>query len=335
MMNSSNRNKLPEEIKKAFPENEREKMEEIWDICEETERANIGEASSNEIEEELGKVKSKIGIGSEQNRGSPEHGDQGLSKEYRTRLSGNRIHRKHWQWVAAAAILLIVLVGGYWYYLQQPVEIAAGRGEMVEATLPDGSTVELNSGSSVVYSRSFGEDHRNIELNGEAYFNVEEGEQNFQVETHDAMVRVTSTSFNVRSWHSELYRETSVMMESGRAEFVSRANPDQVVSLRDGYFSTLKMDELNPSEPEERSAEDVMAWRYQEINFSGEPLSFIVDELERRFDINIEVEDGELYELTHSLYMSEPESAENVLETISRRLDFDYQITDDHYVIHR
>lgn len=334
-MNSSNRKKLPEEVRKAFPEDQREMMEELWDLCEDTDRANIDGASESEIEEELGKVKDKAGISSEKNKSYSEDNDTTLATEQKISPTGAEVNRKHWQWLAAAAVLVIMLAGGLWYYLQQPVEISAGRGEMVEATLPDGSAVELNSGSSVVYSRSFGDDDRNIELNGEAYFNVVEGEHNFLVETHDAMVRVTGTSFNVRSWHREFYRETSVMMESGSAEFVSRANPDQVVLLRDGYFSTLKLEDLNPSEPEERSAEDVMAWRYQDIRFSGEPMSFIVDELERRFDVNIDVEDAEMLELTHSLYMSEPESAENVLQTLSQRLDFDYEITDDRYVIHK
>ena len=338
-MKSSRNKKFPEELKSSFPEQDRKMMERFWDQAGETKRANIQEATSEEIEQQLSSVMKQI---KSPGPAGPENERIHLQEDHKSAGHSRRDGEKpnifylHSRKLAAAAIALISLMAGsYWYIMQQPIEIHAPRGEMIETTLPDGTEVELNSGSSLQYSRSFGEGHRNVELLGEAYFNVEPGETNFQVETHNAVLIVTSTSFNIRSWMTDRYRDTSVMMESGRAEFLSRADPDNTVLLQDGYFSTIEFEQISPSEPEQKSINDVMAWRNRGFYFSGEPLAYIFEELERRFNITIEVDDPEILDITHSLYLSEPNGAEDVMETLSQSLEFEYQITEDQFIVSR
>jgi len=62
--------------------------------------------------------------------------------------------------------------------------------------LPDGSVVYLNNNSSIQYTKSFND--RNLELNGEAFFIVEENEVPFIITTDLGEIEVTGTELNVK-----------------------------------------------------------------------------------------------------------------------------------------
>ena len=67
--------------------------------------------------------------------------------------------------------------------------------ELQLVTLPDGSLVELNAGSRLTYSNT----SRKVELQGEAFFQVQKDEVQFVVSTGISKVVVLGTAFNVRS----------------------------------------------------------------------------------------------------------------------------------------
>ena len=331
-MKNSNHKKLPEEIKTGFPEEARREIEYIWDAAGEADRAASVEASEEEINQEFNRIQQKIwSVGGT--------GVTGLRSDTHSHSrQADKISSKFTplqRWVAVAAVLILSVFAGVWYYLQQPVEVVAARGEFVETTLPDGTRMELNSGSKVIYDRSFGDNHRNLQLHGEAYFDVGSGEHNFNVQTRNAFVRVTGTKFNVRAWELENYVETSVALVEGSVEFASREDPNAIVALQEGFFSRIQFNETEPSQPEVRPVEEVTAWRNNGFYFSNQPLSAIFDEVERRFDINISVDSGDILNRTHSLYISEPEDAEKVVETLSHSLGFDYEVADNRFHISR
>lgn len=325
-MNKRKKIPLPEEVKSSFPEEARTDIEFIWDAAGDADRAASTQASEQEIEQQYNNIRQQIGAGSGLNQVDTD------DEEIPDSPKVNTLHQYR-VWISAAAIVLISVFAGIWYYLQQPIEITAPRGEFVETTLPDGTRMELNSGSTVIHDRSFGNEHRNLELYGEAYFDVASGDQNFRVETQNAYVRATGTRFNVRAWGLDNYIETSVALEEGSVEFASRANPNAIVSLQEGYFSRIQFDDASPSDPEVRPVEEVTAWRNNGFYFSGQPLSAIFDEVERRFDIHITVDAEDLLQRTHSLYLSQPEDAERILETLSHNLGFEYEVADNQFHI--
>lgn len=74
----------------------------------------------------------------------------------------------------------------------------APNGQRLKLTLPDGTGVQLNSGSVIEYPSVFGKDVRRIRLSGEAMFDVTHNEeQPFVVETFASDIRVLGTRFNV------------------------------------------------------------------------------------------------------------------------------------------
>lgn len=72
-------------------------------------------------------------------------------------------------------------------------------GTEYSLVLSDGTRVCLNSQSRLTYPVVFDSKERVVELEGEAYFDVEEdAERPFLIKIKDAAVKVLGTSFNVK-----------------------------------------------------------------------------------------------------------------------------------------
>ena len=113
-------------------------------------------------------------------------------------------------WLIAATVLLIAGAG----YLFTPTEVHVPYGETITHSFPDGSTVELNSGSTIHYSKLFGKTHRELSLHGEGYFTVAKQDQPFKIKTGDVTTEVLGTVFNLRSWHREFQDVESLRDEN-------------------------------------------------------------------------------------------------------------------------
>lgn len=78
--------------------------------------------------------------------------------------------------------------------------LVVGDGRRSEITLPDGTKVWLNSGSKLIYPRSFDKDSREVYLEGEAYFDVTHNkERPFHVRGKSMDIKVLGTEFYVGS----------------------------------------------------------------------------------------------------------------------------------------
>ena len=79
--------------------------------------------------------------------------------------------------------------------------------------LPDSTVVHLNSESSLRYPTFFAGDVRQVELNGEAYFDVtQHPRKRFIVSTpHHSQVEVYGTSFNVEAYGNETPISTTLI----------------------------------------------------------------------------------------------------------------------------
>lgn len=86
----------------------------------------------------------------------------------------------------------------------QFTEVVAPSGEVIHFTLPDGSKVVLNGGSTLRFSKLFNEHGRDVYLQGEGYFEVKKGEEHFNVMYPMEMplfkLSVLGTKFNVSSY---------------------------------------------------------------------------------------------------------------------------------------
>jgi len=161
--------------------------------------------------------------------------------------------------------------------------IEAGAGDQIASTLEDGSHIELNSGSRLEWQ--FEEGQRVLDLTGEAFFDVASTGDPFVVRTLDAEVAVLGTRFNVVSRDGT----TRVFVEEGRVR-VSRDSESLELTVDEAAMTTLdgalRRDSLQSAA--------ATAWRTGGFGFTRSTLENVVSELQRRFDVDIRIENAEL-----------------------------------------
>src|SRR5690606_39059016 len=107
---------------------------------------------------------------------------------------------------AAAVLLIPLLAAVLYYFISQPVSnemltLYTEKGEISNVILPDGSKVWLNVDSKLSYPVSFGINSRNLELVGEAYFEVaKEEELPFEVSSGSLITKALGTQFVVSAY---------------------------------------------------------------------------------------------------------------------------------------
>ncbi|MCU4154395.1 FecR family protein [Carboxylicivirga sp. A043] len=128
--------------------------------------------------------------------------------------------------------------------------IHAMNGSKVEFTLPDGTSGWLKGGSQLTYLTAF--ENRNVQLRGEAFFDVTHDEQRpFQVFGSESRIVVLGTRFNANMWPEN--NTTEVVLESGKVKFVSKNNEATILQpgerlvyqkqLAKTYVQEVKTDE--------------------------------------------------------------------------------------------
>ena len=132
-------------------------------------------------------------------------------------------------------------------------------GGTFQIKLPDGSLVCLNALSKMKYPIQFNSDIREIELNGEAYFEIAHDKSRpFYINTEtNNKIKVLGTKFNVKSYDKVtltsvvegsvsvnskiqskiLKRNQALLISKDEFEFYDNRNVSEDISWKDGYFS--------------------------------------------------------------------------------------------------
>lgn len=240
-------------------------------------------------------------------------------------------------WVGALVAALVIAVGVGWIW-RQPVTVSAAPGQQQTTTLPDGSTVELNSGTTLAYQRGFqawpfvDAEVRAVRLDGEAFFDVAAGARAFVVETDRAQVTVEGTRFNVRV-RAEMDSTTEVTVAEGRVRVSLRARPDHDVLL-DGRGQSTRVRNGQVAAPEITELDPILVWRNDGFAVTGEPLVQVIRELEQRYDTSIRLHES--VRRTHaslSLYYPDRTALSTVLRDLCTALDLHYRPTSQGYEV--
>lgn len=229
--------------------------------------------------------------------------------------------------VAAILFFPLLLSLGVLYfqfneYLSQKdvyVEISSPTGSRTYLNLPDGSGVWLNGGSQIRYPSVF-KKHRQVELNGEAFFKVKsDTEHPFFVSADEIIVQATGTEFNVLAYDDD--PEIKVILKEG------------VVSVLNSQFSTLKKMEagyqLNYRKNRgvgaysEINAEDYAGWIDGKLIFRNASMAEVVSRMKRWYGVEIEVLDPELLQL-HFRATFVNENIEEAFKLLQSTATFNY-----------
>ncbi|WP_158607321.1 FecR family protein [Rhodohalobacter sp. SW132] len=232
------------------------------------------------------------------------------------------IHRYSRYLVAAVALILF---GAVLFFM--PRNVTAPYGEIAELELPDGSLIELNSGTTVQFNRLFGVTNRTLSLNGEAWFDVKNGNVPFIVKANGTVTEVTGTEFSVRSWADDPGDKTRVAVKSGSVLFFPEGMDQNRVNLTAGYRSTWSAGSVKPEEPAEADMELITGWRERMFVFYDEPLGHIFREVERRFGVRVDLENSRAATETLTGYYRQVESVESLLDDICTVAGLNYART--------
>jgi ferric-dicitrate binding protein FerR (iron transport regulator) len=231
--------------------------------------------------------------------------------------------------LAAAAVVLVAVGIAFW---MRPVVFEAPYAAHQTIELPDGSQVELNSGSRLTYRRPFGRSERRVDLRGEAFFDIVTAELPFTVQTFNGAVTVLGTRFNVRAWPDDDLPETVVVLEEGAVRLATRKAAAAPVLLQPGEMSRIPGDTTVPTLPVQVELDRSLAWRAGGLVFENQPIGVILNEVERRFNTRVQVRPASLRDERLSLVLT-PESAEEVLSTIAGSRGYTYQPVEGGYLI--
>jgi ferric-dicitrate binding protein FerR (iron transport regulator) len=164
------------------------------------------------------------------------------------------------------------------------MNVGTGNKETKEILLSDGSLVKLNNGSNIQYLEKFDSKIREVKLNGEAFFSVTKNSTPFVVITENAKISVLGTKFDV----CVRGEKTQVVVKEGKVNLVQKEN-DAGVYLTKGQSSCVAKN-ANPDSPKEIDADYMLGWMNGKLVFNQTPLTEIVDELERFYDVTISIE---------------------------------------------
>ena len=159
--------------------------------------------------------------------------------------------------------------------------IATSRGMDFGLTLPDGTEVWLNAESRITFPNEFSSGLREVEIDGEAFFDVKkDADRPFVVHTKYFTTKVLGTSFDVKAYREET---AHVVLVSGKVEVAAvegdtkTISPGEMVSIGDGgLLQKASVDTYS-----------YIQWKDGFFYFDRTPLGDIMRELGRWYNINI------------------------------------------------
>lgn len=254
--------------------------------------------------------------------------------------------------LGAAMVVLIILVTMFYQDMnlegsRQFKEYASSKtGETKSMLLPDGTSITLNAGSTIDLAADFNLHTRELQLSGEAYFDVAHNrDKPFVIHTPLMDVKVLGTSFNVKSYPEDRIAETTLI--EGSVE-VQLKHANEKVMLRPSEKITLspKPTQKKESEKLQEQLYKVQSVRYDqtdssiaEISWKASKLVFIDDRfeemakmLERLYNVHIRFMSDEVRDFRYTANFQNKDIRQ-VIEALRLSRPFKYVINNNEIII--
>ena len=201
-------------------------------------------------------------------------------------------------------------------------------GQKLNVTLSDGTKVVLNSGSTIRFPERFEGDSREVELVGEAFFDVVKNKDKpFLVKTADLTTIVLGTSFNINAYPDK--EEIAVTLASGKVKIASAdsivlINPNEqaVFNILNKTISTSQV-QINP----------YIDWKNGIIHINDATLAETAEILERWYGVGFVFENEKL-ENCHITATYDNQTLATVLESIKHvKKGIEYKYLEDNSIL--
>ncbi|MGV3686499.1 MAG: FecR family protein [Daejeonella sp.] len=162
--------------------------------------------------------------------------------------------------------------------------IETPKGGKFQVRLPDGSRVWLNAASSLKFPTAFSRSKREVELKGEAYFEVAHDEKIFEVITRNQTVQVLGTHFNINAYADEPSVNTTLLEGSVRISDL-RTNNSQLLKPGEQAKLTEGIEVVNL-----KNTTESIAWKDGYFQFNDADIQTVMRQIERWYDVRIRYE---------------------------------------------
>lgn len=239
-----------------------------------------------------------------------------------------------WSLKIAASVLL--LLGSFYVYdnyrmarLSQTFQcVSVPAGNRTNIQLPDGTNVWLNANTSLRYPMAFSNTNREIQLDGEAYFEVAKDKKPFIVKTDKYDVEVLGTVFNVEAYRSKPQFRTSLY--EGKVKIYNSRQP-KAVFLSPGQTAELvgKVLQVAPTK-------EVNSYRWKDGLIYIEDKSFdaIMTLFEKFYDVRIVINNQAVKDLGYRGKLRISDGVDHALRVLQNDFPFEYKRDEERNIIY-
>lgn len=194
-------------------------------------------------------------------------------------------------------------------------------GQHVQLILEDGTKVWLNSNSSFTYPTSFGNKTREVELNGEGFFEVtKDSRKPFIVKTKKYDIKVLGTAFNVYAYeHESSSFETSLLY--GSVDVLSRENKENHIILK----TKEKASEMNGRLQKGPIGNlDHFRWKEGLICLDDVPFETLMKKFSTYYEVAIRIKNPDVLDYRCTGKFRQSDGIEHALKVIQKDIPFKY-----------
>lgn len=253
-----------------------------------------------------------------------------------SRRSAKQVRNLLLRYAAVACLLLV----GTWFLSREYTlstretlftEIQVPKGQRVNLTLADGTSVWLSPRTKIRIPNEFDRTHREVELDGEGYFEVTKDKKRpFIVKTGLFNIEVLGTKFNVFSYSERSRFETCLVEGSvcvynrDRVEERIQLEPNEKVSWVDNRMVKSSSDFNNEN-----------YLRSGIFSFHAKPFGEILDYLSLWYDVKFKITGSLALSRTLSGKFRQSEEVENILIALQGVHHFNFRkITENQFEIY-
>ena len=188
-----------------------------------------------------------------------------------------------------------------------------------QITLADGSKVYLNAGSSIQFPKHFGNTIREVQLTGEAFFDIKlEADRPFVVNSRTTQIKVLGTTFNVNQEESGKIAVAlvtgKVWVHDDRGNQVNLDPNEMLVMEKSGEFYKTGFDPL-----------EILGWKDKQLVFKHDSFESAQRKIENWFGVEVQVK-GHMPNGWKYTGVYQDELLENVLKGIFYTSGISYKI---------
>lgn len=175
--------------------------------------------------------------------------------------------------------------------LTRQVTLSVPKGGKYEIKLDDGTHIWVNAFTELKFPERFkGSKYREVELSGEAYFEVaHDASRPFRVKMQDETVEVLGTSFNLSNYAADDFNKATLLSGKVGIDIPKTKGGMERTILLPGQQAVYDK-QLKKLSLADADANNAISWKNGDFVFENEHITAIVKQLERWYDIRVSYE---------------------------------------------